>query len=90
MVYVNTIEDIDRRTPLLLPPDLRDGLPEDHVVHFIVEAIEVLGREPHEPDPPAEASTKERMAHRMRSAEGRQKYRLRKQTVEPVFALSNR
>jgi hypothetical protein len=32
--YVN----IDRETPMLLPPDLRDWLPENHLVHFILEA----------------------------------------------------
>lgn len=30
---------IDRNTPLLLPPDLRDWLPEDHLAHFILEAV---------------------------------------------------
>ena len=29
--------NIDRDTPMLLPPDLRDWLPEDHMVHFILE-----------------------------------------------------
>lgn len=33
---------IDRQTPLLLPPDLRDWLPEDHLAHFILEAVESL------------------------------------------------
>jgi len=30
--------NIDRDTPLLLPPDLRDWVPEDDMVHFILEA----------------------------------------------------
>jgi hypothetical protein len=34
--YVN----IDRKTPLLLPVDLREWVPDDHIVHFIVEALE--------------------------------------------------
>lgn len=34
--------NIDHDTPLLLPPDLRDWVPEDHLVHFIMEAVELL------------------------------------------------
>lgn len=34
--YVN----IDRDTPLLLPPDLRDWVPADHLVHFVIDAME--------------------------------------------------
>jgi transposase len=33
---------IDRDTPLLLPPDLRDWVPADHLVHFILDAVEAL------------------------------------------------
>jgi transposase len=33
---------IDHDTPLLLPPDLRDWVPEDHLVHFIMEAVGLL------------------------------------------------
>lgn len=33
---------VDRDTPMLLPPDLRDWLPEGHLVHFIVEAVAAL------------------------------------------------
>jgi transposase len=36
--YVN----IDRETPLLLPPDLRDWVPVDHLVHFVIDAVEQL------------------------------------------------
>ena len=36
--YVN----IDRDTALLLPPDLRDWVPADHLVHFIIDAVEQL------------------------------------------------
>jgi transposase len=32
--------DIDRDTPMLLPPDLRDWVPADHLVHFVLDAIE--------------------------------------------------
>jgi transposase len=33
---------IDRETPLLLPPDLRDWVPEDHLAHFILDAVAAL------------------------------------------------
>lgn len=31
--------NIDHDTPLLLPPDLRDWVPPDHLVHFIMDAV---------------------------------------------------
>jgi len=34
--YVN----VDRRTPLLLPQDLREWVPDDDMVHFVIEAVE--------------------------------------------------
>jgi hypothetical protein len=33
---------IDRDTPLLLPPNLRDWVPADHLVHFILDAMDAL------------------------------------------------
>jgi len=36
----------DRDQPLLLPPDLHDCLDEDHLVWFVIEAIEELDLEP--------------------------------------------
>ena len=33
---------IDRDTPLLLPPDLRDWVPADHLAHFVIDAVESL------------------------------------------------
>ena len=33
---------IDRDTPMLLPPDLRDWVPRDHLVHFIIDAVALL------------------------------------------------
>jgi transposase len=32
----------DRRTPMLLPPDLREWVAEDDLVHFVIEAVERL------------------------------------------------
>lgn len=31
---------VDRETPMLLPPDLRDWVPADHLVHFVIDAVE--------------------------------------------------
>ena len=33
---------VDRYTPMLLPPDLRDWVPPDDMVHFVIEAVEGL------------------------------------------------
>lgn len=33
---------VDRNQPLLLPPDLRDWIPKDDLVHFVIEAVEGL------------------------------------------------
>jgi transposase len=41
-----TFVNIDRRTPRLLPPDLRDRVPEDDLVHFVVEAVEGMSLNP--------------------------------------------
>lgn len=34
--------NVDRDTPMLLPPDLRDWVADDDLVHFIIEAVERL------------------------------------------------
>ena len=34
--------NIDHDTPLLLPPDLRDWVGADHLVHFVMDAVEQL------------------------------------------------
>src|SRR5215210_3750882 len=34
--------NVDRDTALLLPPDMREWVPEDHLVHFILDAVEQL------------------------------------------------
>lgn len=33
---------MDHDTPLLLPPDLRDWVPGDHIVHFVMDAVRLL------------------------------------------------
>ncbi len=35
-------KNTDRSTPLLLPPDLRDWVAEDDLVHFVIQAVERL------------------------------------------------
>ena len=34
--------NLDRHTPLLLPCDLREWLPADHIVHLVLEAVEAI------------------------------------------------
>lgn len=34
--------NIDRATPLLLPPDLRDWVPAGHMVHFVIDAMAAI------------------------------------------------
>ena len=33
---------VDRNQPLLLPPDLRDWVPKDDMVHFVIQAVDAL------------------------------------------------
>jgi len=33
---------VDRNTPMLLPPSLQDWLPEEHLVHFVLETVSLL------------------------------------------------
>ena len=33
---------VNHDTPLLMPPDLREWVPEDHLVHFIMEAVGLI------------------------------------------------
>jgi transposase len=70
-----------------------DGTPSGVTVYSAVEkhshhktVADLLPRpEPSAPGP--DASAKEHMAHRLKTAVGRALYRLRKQTVEPVFGI---
>lgn len=34
--------NIDRDTPMFLPPDMRDWLPENHMVHFVLEVTQSM------------------------------------------------
>ena len=46
-----------------------------------------LERKEDPPPPPEDAPILEKVKHRMNTKEGRQLYKLRKQTVEPVFGI---
>jgi len=37
--------NLDRQTPMLLPCDLREWVPDDHIVHFILDAAEQIPTE---------------------------------------------
>ena len=39
------LKNLDRNTPMLLPPDLRDWVRHDHIVHFIIDAVDRLPAE---------------------------------------------
>ena len=39
------LKNLDRNTPLLLPPDLRDWIPGTHIVHFLIDAVDRLPAE---------------------------------------------
>ena len=39
---MENLVQVDRKTPFLMPQDLRDWLPENHIVHFIIEAVEAI------------------------------------------------
>ena len=34
--------NVDRKTPMLLPRDMREWVPEDDLVHFVIEAVESM------------------------------------------------
>jgi hypothetical protein len=34
--------NVDRNTPMLLPPDLREWVRDDDLVHFVIDALAVL------------------------------------------------
>jgi transposase len=41
-IMAHRFKNLDRRTPMLLPPDLRDWVAEDDLVHFVISAVERL------------------------------------------------
>src|SRR5258707_9111328 len=38
--------NLDRATPMFLPCDLREWVPQDHIVHFILDAVEQISTAP--------------------------------------------
>jgi hypothetical protein len=57
---------VDRETPMLLPPDLRDWVPADHLVHFVIDAIGSVPLIAWLPAPAGEALRK--LYHRQKSS----------------------
>ena len=39
---MENLVQVDRQTPFLMPQDLRDWLPKNHIVHFIIDAVEAV------------------------------------------------
>jgi len=70
-----------------------DGTPTGMIVYAAVgksshhKTVANLLPQPEPPAPSPTASAKERMAHRLKTKTGQQLYKLRKQTVEPVFGI---
>ena len=70
-----------------------DGTPSGITVYAAVEkgshhqTVADLLPQPEPPAPGSDASAKEQMAHRLKTSVGQTLYRLRKQTVEPVFGI---
>jgi transposase len=70
-----------------------DGTPSGVTVYAAVEkqshhkTVADLLPQPEPAAPGPQASAKERMAHRLKTAAGKSLYKLRKQTVEPVFGI---
>ena len=70
-----------------------DGTPSGVTVYAAVEkhshhkTVEDLLPQAEPSAPGAQASAKEKMAHRLKTAAGKSLYKLRKQTVEPVFGI---
>ena len=70
-----------------------DGTPRGVTVYSAVakgshhKTVADLLPQPEPPAPGPDASAKEQMAHRLKTSVGQTLYRLRKQTVEPVFGI---
>ena len=39
---MENLVQVDSQTPFLMPQDLKDWLPKNHIVHFIIEAVEAV------------------------------------------------
>ena len=39
---MENLVQVDRQTPFLMPQDLKDWLPKNHIIHFIIDAVEAV------------------------------------------------
>ena len=39
---MENLVQVDRQTPFLMPQDLKDWLPKNHIVHFIIDTVEAV------------------------------------------------
>ena len=39
---MENLVQVDSQTPFLMPQDLKDWLPKNHIVHFIIDAVEAV------------------------------------------------
>ena len=85
---------IDEDTQLLLPPEMRQWVPKDRLVHFLMDAVERdrhgrrvadLEKKEDPPEPEAGARFQDEMAHRAATKAG---WQLSKQSTLRVFSPS--
>ena len=73
----------------LFPPSVMDFVPEDHLVHFVRETVrndlDVSAIFAHYSTRNGQGPLRRDMRRRLRQGGWTSRYRLRKQTVEPVF-----
>ncbi len=85
--------NVDRATPMLLPPDLREGVAADDMVHFVIESVDGMALSTLQVNRRGTGSAQYppkmmlALQETLRTDEGRRKYAQRKQTVEPVFGI---
>ena len=67
--------NIDHDTPMLLPPDLRDWVSPDHMVHFIMDALDLAVVNPvinhdHQLQPQASLQPRSKAGYHLRRDKG--------------------
>jgi transposase len=90
-------EELGKAEPLLADTGYFSAANVDACEKAGIEPVIAMGRQPHHPplserfektpEPPKDPTPVQKMAHRMKTPEGRALYALRKQTPEPVFGI---